>query len=202
MKKSRFYYVLFFVVLAIGFYYLVSYLIPGYSDKKITPISKVAAFNFTNQDGQPFSNQDVDGKVYVAEFFFTTCPGICPMMNANLRQVYEKFRGQPDFRILSYTCDPQTDSASRLRQYADSMGVDTRQWVFLTGRKDSLYNMARLSYTIDDPTNNLTRIEDDFLHTQHWALVSRKGEVLRIYDGLKEKEIEQLVDDIQQQLKL
>ena len=200
MSKRGIFYVLFFVLLAIGFYFASSYLIPGFTDRKLEPISKVAAFSFTNQDGQQVTNKDVDGKIYVSEYFFTTCPGICPMMNDNMKQVYEKYKGNPDFLILSHTCDPKTDSAAQLRRYADSMGVNTKQWMFLTGRKDSLYNMARLSYTIDDPANNLANIEDDFLHTQFWALVDRKGNVLKIYDGLKQKEIKRLIKDIQKEL--
>lgn len=201
MRKKTIYYLLFFIALSVVFYGVVSWFIPGYNDRKLEPISKVAQFRFTSQDGKAVTNKEVDGKVYVAEFFFTTCPGICPMMNDNMKQVYEKFKNEPDFRILSYTCDPKTDSAARLKVYADSMKVDTQKWIFLTGRKDSLYNMARLSYTIDDPANNLTNIEDDFLHSQFWALVNRKGEVLAIYDGLKKREINGLIKDIEKELK-
>ena len=75
------------------------------------------------------------------------------------------------------------------------MSVDTRKWIFLTGRKDSLYNMARVSYTIDDPANNLKSLEDDFLHTQFWALVDRNGDVRKIYDGLRESEVNMLIRD-------
>lgn len=200
MSKKGIFYVLFFVLLAVGFYLASSYFIPGFNDRKLEPISKVEPFNFTDQDGKPVTNKDVLGKVYVTEYFFTTCPGICPMMNDNMKQVYEKYKGNTDFLILSHTCDPKTDSAAKLKRYADSMGVDTKQWIFLTGRKDSLYNMARLSYTIDDPANNLTNIEDDFLHTQFWALVDRKGNVLKIYDGLKQKEINRLIKDIKKEL--
>ncbi len=200
MSKKGIFYVLFFVLLAVGFYLASSYFIPGFNDRKLEPVSKVGPFNFTDQDGKPVTNKDVLGKVYVTEYFFTTCPGICPMMNDNMKQVYEKYKGNTDFLILSHTCDPKTDSAAKLKRYADSMGVDTKQWIFLTGRKDSLYNMARLSYTIDDPANNLTNIEDDFLHTQFWALVDRKGNVLKIYDGLKQKEINRLIKDIKKEL--
>lgn len=122
------------------------------------------------------------------------------MMNDNMKLVYEKYKGNPEFLILSHTCDPKTDSAAQLKRYADSLGVNTKQWMFLTGRKDSLYNMARLSYTIDDPANNLNSIEDDFLHSQFWALVDRKGNVLKIYDGLKKREINRLIKDIQKEL--
>lgn len=201
MKKKIIYYGLFFVALSLIFYAIISWLIPGYSDRKLEPISKVAPFSFTNQDGKKFTNKDVEGKVYVAEFFFTTCPGICPMMNDNMKQVYEKFKNNPDFRILAYTSDPKTDSASRLKAYADSMHVNTDKWIFLTGRKDSLYNMARLSYVIDDPANNINGSEDDFVHSQFWALVDGKGNVRAIYDGLKKREIKALIKDIDEELK-
>ena len=200
MSKKGIFYVAFFVLLSVGFYFAASYLIPGFNERKLEPISKVAPFEFTNQNGQIVTNKDVASKIYVAEYFFTTCPGICPMMNDNMKKVYEKYKGHPDFLILSHTCDPKTDSAAQLKRYADSMGVDTKQWIFLTGRKDSLYNMARLSYTIDDPANNLTNIEDDFLHTQLWALGDRRGNVLKIYGGLKQKEFDRLIKDIKKEL--
>lgn len=201
VRKKVIYYIVFFIFLSIVFYGIVSWLIPGYNNRKLEPVSKVNPFSFTDQDGKAFTNKDVEGKVYVAEFFFTTCPGICPMMNDNMKQVYKAFKNEPDFRILSYTCDPKNDTVSRLKVYADSMKVDTQKWVFLTGRKDSLYNMARLSYTIDDPANNLKNPEDDFMHTQFWALVNRNGEVVKIYDALKQKEINKLLKDIEKELK-
>lgn len=201
MSKKAIFYTLFFIAVSIAFYWGAVYFIPGFNKRKLEPISKVGQFVFTNQDGQAFSNKDVNGKIYVAEYFYTTCPGICPMMNDNMKQVYEKYKGNPNFLILSHTCDPEKDSAAQLKHYADSMNVDTKQWVFLTGRKDSLYKMARLSYTIDDPKNYFSSTEDDFLHTQFWALVDTKGNVLKIYDGLKPKEINQLIADIDEELK-
>lgn len=164
-------------------------------------VSTVQPFSFTTQDGQPFTEKEVAGKVYVAEYFFTHCPGICPQMNANMKKVFERFKGEKDFLILSHTSDPERDSAQQLKMYAEKMGADTKQWIFLTGRKDSLYNTARLSYTIDDPANNLQDIKDQFMHTQFWALVNRKGEVVKIYDGLKESEVKNIISDIEDQLK-
>ncbi|MBP7554630.1 MAG: SCO family protein [Chitinophagaceae bacterium] len=196
MSKKALLYIVFFAVLVVAFFLVVKQWIV----RKDT-ISVVQPFSFVNQDGQRFTNKDVEGRVYVAEYFFTTCPGICPTMNTNMNKVYQRFKGNKDFLILSHTCDPEQDSASQLKKYADSMQVDTRQWIFLTGRKDSLYTMARLSYTIDDPKNNLRNIDDDFLHTQFWALVNRKGEVKKIYDGLKDEEINELMADIENMLK-
>jgi protein SCO1/2 len=122
-------------------------------------------------------------------------------MNNNLKKIYERFKNEKDFLILSHTCNPETDSVAQLKHYSDSLGVSNDKWIFLTGRKDSLYYQARLSYQIDDPKNNLRNIDDDFLHTQFWALVNKKGEVKKIYDGLKESEVNQLISDIDEMLK-
>ena len=122
-------------------------------------------------------------------------------MTNNLKPVYEKFKDEPGFLMLSFTSDPEVDSVPVLRRYADSLGVDTKKWIFLTGRKDSLYNTARNSYRIDDPKNFVSRIEDDFLHTQFIALVNRKGEVVKIFDGIKPSEMRDMEADIKKLLK-
>lgn len=201
MSKKKWIFTGFFVGLALAFYFILTALIPGFTDKGVAPISFIRPFSFVNQDGKPITEKEVQGKVYVAEYFFTTCRGICPRMNNNLRQVYEKFKEEKDFLILSHTCDPENDTVAQLKKYTDSMGIDTRKWIFLTGRKDSLYNMARVCYTIDDPANNLKDINDQFLHTQFWALVDKKGDVKKVYDGLKQKEINELMYDIDRLLK-
>ena len=118
-----------------------------------------------------------------------------------MKTVYEAFKNENDFLIVSHTCDPDRDSVTQLKKYTDSLGVDTKRWVFLTGRKDSLYNMARVSYMIDDPADNLINMEDDFMHSQLWALVDRNGDVRKIYDGLKESEVQSLIKDIKKLLK-
>jgi protein SCO1/2 len=117
-------------------------------------------------------------------------------MNTNLRPIHEAFAAESRFVIVSHTCDPETDSSARLKVYADSLKVDTKRWWFLTGRKDSLYNIARNSYLLDDPKNNLQSIEDQFLHTQFFALVDKNGQVRKIYDGLKKTELDELKKDI------
>jgi protein SCO1/2 len=170
--------------------------IPGYGDVKLPVLSYVQPFRFTNQDGKQVTEKDMEGKVYVAEYFFTTCVGICPKLNTNMKKVYEQYKDSEGFLVVSHTCNPETDSAARLRYYADSMKVDTKRWWFLTGTKDSLYTSARVSYLLDDPKNNLEKIEDQFMHTQFFALVDKSGQVRKIYDGLKEKEIAELGKDI------
>lgn len=196
MSKKALFYVVFFTVLVLGFYVALSSVIPGFSKKRFPPISSVEPFAFTTQDGKPFTSEDMKGKVAVVNYFFTTCTSVCPRMNNNLKPVYERFKNNAGVLFLSFTSDPARDSAARLKHYADSMGVNTAKWIFLTGRKDSLYKTARYSFKIDDPSNFVTNNEVDFLHTQFIALVNRKSEVVKIYDGLKPSELKAMDDDI------
>jgi protein SCO1 len=196
MSRKAIFYIGFFVLLTLIFYFAIAK-----SIHKNDTISVVQPFAFVNQDGKMVTDKDVEGKVYVAEYFFTTCTGICPRMNNNMRTVYDKFKNEKHFLILSHTCDPERDSVAQIKKYADSMQVNTAKWIFLTGRKDSLYTMARNSYTIDDPANNVNVIADDFLHTQFWALVNKKGEVKKVYDGLKPTEINAMMKQISKLLK-
>ena len=191
MSRKTVFYIGFFVVLTLIFYLAIAK-----SIRKKDTISVVQPFAFLNQDGQRITDKDMEGKVYVAEFFFTTCTGICPRMNNNMRTVYDRFKDEKDFRILSYTCDPERDSVAQLKKYSDSLKVNTTKWIFLTGRKDSLYTLARNSYTIDDPANNVNSIDDQFLHSQLWALVNKRGEVKKIYDGLKPSEVDEMMRQI------
>jgi len=201
MSRKTIFYIIFFSFLVVAFYAVLINVIPGFRRSKLPPISYVQPFSFTNQDGKIVTQKDVTGKVYLANYFFTTCKSICPRMNNEVRKVYEHFKNEKDFLILSHTSDPATDSTARLKEYADSIGVTTANWIFLTGRKDSLYRQARLSYRIDDPNNNVKSIDDDFLHTQFIALVNKKGEVVKIYDGLRKTEIDELIKDADKLLK-
>lgn len=201
MSKKLLGYIGFFIVLVIAFYFFL-FRDNDFWRTKLPEISEVKPFRFTTQDGTQFTEKDMLGKVSVVEYFFTTCKGICPKMNNNMKKVYEDFHAEPDFQIVSHTVDPERDSVGRLKEYADSLKVDTHKWVFLTGRKDSLYQAARGSYLLDDPKNNLQKIEDQFIHTQFFALVDRDGKVRgQVYDGLKQAELDRLKKDIRSLLK-
>jgi len=198
--KTKFY-LLFFTILLLAFYYFVFRGTDNWK-VKMPVLSYVQPFSFTNQDGAAVTDKNLLNKITVVEYFFTTCKGICPKLNTNMKQVYEIYKNEPDFQILSHTCNPDTDSVSVLKHYSDSLQVNTKKWIFLTGRKDSLYQMARGSYLLDDPKNNVEKIEDQFIHTQFFALVDRQGKVRgKIYDGLKMLEVEQLKHDISKLLK-
>jgi protein SCO1/2 len=196
MSKKLLGYFGFFTVLVLAFYFFL-FRDNDLWKKKLAVISYVKPFRFTNQNGLPVTDKDLMGKVTVVEYFFTTCKGICPKMNTNMRDIYETFKNEPDFLILSHTCNPETDSVPILKKYADSLKVNTNTWIFVTGRKDSLYQMARNAYLLDDPKNSFEKIEDQFIHTQFFALVDKDGRIRsQMYDGLKKDELEKLKKDI------
>ncbi len=224
MRKKLLWYGGFFVLLLAGFYFFV------FKDEDLSrsPLivinANVDSFSFVNQNGKRVTEKDVEGKVYVAEYFFTTCKGICPRMNTNMRRVFDAYRGEENFMILSHTCMPETDSVPLLKAYEEKMingklvknedgsykiepgdpgaPVTNPNWNFLTGNKTSLYKMARQGYMIDNnKPDSLQNISDQFIHTQFFALVDKQRRVRGIYDGLKEDEIEKLLGDIKGLLK-
>mgnify|MGYP006268369981 CR=1 FL=1 len=225
MSKKLIFYLVFFTLLVTGFLVAVFY-DHDFSASKLAVINpEVPAFSFTSQNGEPITSSVTDGKVYVAEYFFTTCGGICPRMNANMRRVFDAYEGEKDFLILSHTCMPETDSVPLLKAYEDLMlngklvkradgsykvekpapGHSPRansQWYFLTGDKATLYKQARQGYLIDNgKPDSAQQISDQFIHTQFFALVDRYRRVRAIYDGLNEDEINKLVSDIGDLLK-
>ena len=199
MKKKLLWIGGFFIVLMAAFYF---FLFAGtdYYKAKLPVLSYVKNFSFTDQDGKQLTQGNVEGKVYVTEYFFTTCKGICPKMNENMKTIYEKYKNEPGFAIISHTCMPEVDSVPLLKAYQQKMGAGTN-WFFVTGNKDSLYKMARESYLLDNEKNNSMNIEDQFIHTQFFALVDKEGRVRGVYDGLKNDELEKLSKDIKDLLR-
>ncbi len=196
MSKKLVVYVVFFTILLGGFLFF-TFVGTDNWKVKIPTLGVVQPFNFINQDGQKLTEASLLGKVTVVEYFFTTCKGICPKLNTNLKDVYLQYKDQPDFQILSHTCNPETDSVPVLKRYADSLQVDTKKWIFLTGSKEALYLAARASYKLDDPKNNVKSISDQFIHTQFFALIDKNGKLRgKIYDGLKLVEVQELKRDI------
>ena len=202
MNRKWVLYIIFFVLLTGAFYY---FLFAGtdYYKAKLPVLSYVQDFSFTDQDGKAITDHDIDGKVYVAEYFFTTCKGICPMMNANMKLIYDRFKEEPGFSILSHSSMPDTDSITVLKAYEQKFlkGEVNHGWHFLTGNKDSLYKMARQSYSLDNERNNSVNIKDQFIHTQFFALVDKQRRVRGIYDSLKPDELEKLNSDIKDLLR-
>jgi protein SCO1 len=200
MSKKAWIYIGFFTILVMAFLFGLSRVVPGFGKVNIPPISYVRPFSFTTQEGKKFGNADVAGKVNVVEFFFTTCTGACPRMNKKIKGIYEQYKSDPDFMVLSYTCDPETDSVPRLRRYADSIGAKSSNWIFLTGTRDSLYTACRISYVLDDTKVISPATNPQFIHTQLFALVDRQGNVRGSYDSDNEEEMKKLEKDIKEYL--
>ena len=161
---------------------------------------KVGSFSFKNQEGRVITESEVLNRVYVVEYFFTTCKSICPIMNKQMERVHKAFSDEEDFRILSFTVDPEVDTVDRMRIYAEEHGVvDDEQWHFLTGRKEDLYSLARKSFFVLKPAEaqNLGDAGSDFIHTNNFVLVDRKGRLRGYYDGTSEEEVGKLIKDIQ-----
>lgn len=197
MSKKGVLYLVFFGVLLAAFYGVLMYT-TDFAKVKLPVLNTVQNFSFIKQDGSNVSQKDIKNRVYVAEYFFTTCKGICPKMNKNMKAIYEQFKTDSNFLIISHTVNPGTDSLSVLNHYADSLKANSNNWWFVTGSKEALYKAARESYMLDDPKNSSQNIDEQFLHTQFFTLVDRQGRVRGVYDGIKKDEVEQLVHDIKE----
>lgn len=192
--------IVFFILLSAGFmgyYYSITRDVPKQLPVLGNPGHVVDTFTFVNQDGKPVTKSDVNGKIYVAEYFFTTCRGICPKMTENMSQVYKAYRGNPDVMILSHTVDPVNDTVAAMQAYAARHNADPKQWLFLTGSKQRLYDMARESYllTTKEDTAHVS-IDVDFIHDQRFILIDRTGHIRGEYDGLNRSAIDTLIGDI------
>lgn len=164
------------------------------ADKKIT--HTIADFSFINQNNQPISQQTVAGKIHVANFIFTSCGSICPLMTGNMKAVAKAFYNSPDVAILSYSVTPWIDSVPKLKAYATNNEITNNNWYFLTGNKAAIYQLARQSYFAEEDLG-FTKDSTEFLHTEHVLLVDRKQRIRGIYNGTLQLEMEQLVQDIQ-----
>jgi len=155
---------------------------------------RIADFSFTNQNGKTITQKDYEGKIYVADFFFTTCKSICPKMTTNLVDVQKAFLDNPKVKLLSFTVMPDIDSVSVLKEYAKINGVNDSKWNLVTGDKKAIYTMARKSYLAvkQGKPDELY----DMVHTENFVLVDSKKRVRGFYDGTKKEEIQRLIEDI------
>jgi protein SCO1/2 len=155
------------------------------------------AFSFVNQDGKQINEKSVENKVTLVEFFFTSCPSICPRMSENLKDVYKEFKQDTGFMILSHTVDPERDSVSVLKKYAQRYNADTPGWEFLTGGKDALYKTASRDYLLAAADSG----SSNFIHTQYLALLDRQRRIRGFYDGTNKESVSKLESDIKTLLK-
>lgn len=146
-----------------------------------TTYHSVPDFEFVDQDNEKVTQKTVENKIYVTEYFFTTCQSICPVMNTHLEQIYKEFKDEADFLILSHTVDPETDSVPVLKDYASLHNVKDKRWLFVTGKKTELYDLARKGYILNAEEGDGG--EEDFIHTQNFALVDKERHIRGYYDG-------------------
>ncbi len=159
----------------------------------------IGEFEFQDQNDKTIKRKDVEGKVFVAEYFFTTCGTICPKMNQQMMRVQKAYENNPNLKILSFTVDPDVDDVKQMKTYADGHGANPNQWHFLTGTKEDLYGLARKSFFILKPAEaeNLGDAGSDFIHTNNFVLVDQKLRIRGYYDGTSSKEVDKLIKDIQ-----
>ena len=158
----------------------------------------VRDWKFVDQSNRPFGSEDLRGKVYVAEFFFTSCPTICPKVKSQMLRLEERFSDEPDFRLVSFSVDPKRDTPERMTEYAHKLGIsDLDRWRFLNGDKFEIYDLDEdyLSIAMEDEG-----AEGGFNHSGYIVLVDREGFVRAYASGLQEEEVTHLMDDIEQLL--
>lgn len=170
---------------------------PKLVDKSIRNVSDnhtVKDFNLINQNGIKVSSKDYENKIYVVDFFFTSCPSICPIMTNNMLLIQEEFIKNNDIKLLSMSVTPEIDNVQVLKKYAIEKGVIDSKWNITTGSKKHIYELARKSFfaVLDKGDGGL----QDFIHTPNFILVDTKKQIRGIYDGTVEKEISRLIQDI------
>jgi protein SCO1 len=204
--KVKYYWLLLLIPLGFIFWFLnlqrinkPSHYLPYYGPKsanksKDTNFHSIPDFEFINQDAELVNQNTVKNSIYISEYFFTTCKSICPIMNTNLVKVYLAFKNKPDFLILSHTVNPENDSVKVLKQYALAHGVNDKKWLFVTGEKKKLYELARKGYLLNAEDGNGG--EEDFIHTQNFALIDKEKHIRGFYDGTDSLEIDRLIKEI------
>ena len=169
-------------------------------DNQDTVYHSIADFTFINQAGDTIRKEDMVGKIYVADFFFTTCPTICPVMKKEMLRVYEQFKGEPNFRILSHSIDPSHDTQAVLKDYAEKLGVpDAATWNFLTGDQEKIFEIGQTSYLTTTMADDME--PGGFLHSGAFLLVDQQGRIRGVYDGTKTEQVDRLLADIPKLLK-
>ncbi|MDN5212510.1 SCO family protein [Fulvivirgaceae bacterium BMA12] len=152
-------------------------------------------FSFIDQDSNSVTHRTFDDKIYVADFFFTSCPDICPAMTTQMLRVYEKFRDNPGFALLSHTIDPKRDSVTVLKDYSERIGVEeSGKWFFVTGQKEDIYDIGLNGYMVT--ADESPDAPGGYIHSGAFILVDKERRIRGVYDGTKEEKVDLLMEDI------
>jgi protein SCO1/2 len=209
MKKNYSYIGISFIILVFGIW-AVPKIVNTLSKPELAYIvrngekARVRPFQFTDQHGNTITNEDYEGKVYVIEFFFTTCPDICPIMTDNMIKIQNEFLGNPKVGMASFTIDPAHDTPEVLREYAREKGITKPQWHLLTGNRDSIFKLANEGFNLY--VGEVPGVDGGFEHSGFFALIDQEGYLrsrkddngnpIVYYDGLDDKQIQMLKEDI------
>ena len=172
----------------------VNYELVDSSIQHVKRFHKIKSFEFLNQNGQIISEKDYNGFIYVADFFFTTCPSICPIMTDNMVKIQNYVKNKKKVKLLSFSVTPEIDSVPVLKEYSIKKGVDDKYWNLLTGDKSKIYSLARKSFLV--VKENAESNSHDMIHTENFVLVDREKRIRGFYDGTDDKDIKVLKKDI------
>lgn len=163
-----------------------------------TIYNKIPPFAFVNQNGDTVTEKAVENKIYVTDFFFTTCPTICPVMKRQMVKVYQAYKGNPDVMIISHTIDPEHDTPQVLNKFAKDLGVEGTQWQFLTGDKQRIYEIGQNNYM--STAKEDTTVQGGYIHSGAFILVDKEKHVRGMYDGTTEEGTQKLLKDMERLL--
>lgn len=165
------------------------------NSNEVSKLHKIPAFRFTNQNGETITEKTFKNKIYVVNFFFTSCPGICPKMTKNMKLVQDAFKEDADVLLLSHSVTPEKDSVSVLKDYAESNGVISGKWHLVTGVQKEIYNLGRTGYFAEEDLG-IYKNENEFLHTENLILIDKNRHIRGIYNGLNKRSVDQLINNI------
>lgn len=166
---------------------------PG--NEELKDFHKIPDFELINQSGDTVTNATFKNKIYVTDFFFTTCSGICPKMTTNMIKLQEAFKDDNSIMLLSHTVTPKFDKVPVLREYANSKGVMDSKWHLVTGEREHIYNLGRNSYFVEEDLGK-EKAPEDFLHTENFVLIDKNRHIRGIYNGIHNASVRQLITDI------
>ena len=181
--------------------------LPFYKEASFTPhwlesgseaqksFHKIPAFSLLNQEGETITEATFKDKIYITDFFFTTCPGICPKMTANMDIIQQEFKTDAEILLLSHSVTPEIDSVSVLKAYAEGKGIDSKKWHLVTGKRSQIYDLGRNHYFVEEDLGE-AKTDDDFLHTENFVLIDKNRQIRGIYNGLNKTAVQQLIADI------
>ena len=165
------------------------------NEEALDTFHRISPFKLINQDGDIITEKNFEGKIYVVDFFFTTCPGICAKMTTNMMELQDEFLNDDDVLLLSHSVTPERDSVSVLKRYAEEKGISSKTWHLVTGRQEEIYRLGRKDYFVEEDLG-LNKEEGEFLHTENFVLMDKNRHIRGIYNGLNKIAVNQLINDI------